>query len=263
MKSKTRAAAISGWLDGVGSLRVAVWLKERWRDALLWVANLVRDLPRRARRLGKVLDGSGGTLHLGPGRAPAHSIVVRLHQLLVCLFDLAGGPELAQYLMHMATETSPLTPEEREAIASVLGPRAIRYEDVRIAEGGILPLIFKFNGGRAFCAWHTIHLPRRGPYTRADLSLLVHEAVHVYQYEQIGSAYIGEALYAQRQLGRGAYEYGGEAGLRRARKEGFPFSAFNREAQAQIFQDYFRRRERSADVSAYRPYLARLRAGGF
>src|SRR5690606_32032289 len=106
-------------------------------------------------------------------------------------------------------------------------------------------------------------LPRTGRHTRADLSLLVHEATHVMQYERMGSCYIGEALYAQRRLGRGAYDYGGGHGLRHARDNGVPLRAFNREAQAQIAQDYFRLREQGADVAAYEPDVAAIRAGAF
>src|SRR5690606_26737292 len=136
-------------------------------------------------------------------------------------------------------------------------------QDVRIAEGGILPLIFRLNGARAFCTWHTIHLPREGRHTREDLSLLVHEATHVFQYERLGTAYIGEALHAQRRLGSGAYDYGGARGLQAAVSQGSGYGVFNREAQAQIAQDYYRHREAGRDVSLYEPFIAMLRAARF
>lgn len=241
--------------------RATTWLKERWRDAWLWPANLVRDLPRRARRLGAAFSVQSAAVHLLPGSTSTTALWIHPHLLLAGIFDLAGGPEIAQYLMHLFMETSPLRAQERAAISSVLGPRAIRYQDVRIAEGGILPTVFRFNGGRAFCTWHTIHLQRQGRHTRDDLGLLVHEATHIYQYEQLGTVYIGEALHAQHRLGRGAYDYGGPAGLEDARRLGSPYAAFNREAQAQIAQDYYERREAGRDVNAYRPFIAQLRAG--
>lgn len=239
------------------------WVKERWRDVFLWPINMGRDGPRRLQRLAMAGGGRRGLIALLPEQEPGRGRTVRLHAFLALLFDLVGGPEIAQYVMHLFMETTPLSADEHGAIASVLGARAMRYEDVRIAEGGILPFIFGHNGGRAFCTWHTIHLPRTGAHTRADHSLVVHEATHVMQYERMGSCYIGEALYAQRRLGRGAYDYGGVDGLRRAADENVPLSAFNREAQAQIAQDYFRRRERGEDVTAYEPYVAALRAGAF
>lgn len=254
LPGRWEVALQEGWIN---------WTKERWRDLLLWPRNLIRDWPRRAQRLAMVRSARHGLITLLPEQEPGRGRAVRLHAVLARLFDLVGGPEIAQYLMHLFMETTPLTASERRALASVLGGRAMRYEDVRIAEGGILPFIFRHNGGRAFCTWHTIYLPRTGRHTRADLSLLVHEATHVMQYERMGSCYIGEALYAQRRLGRGAYDYGGGHGLRRARENGVPLRAFNREAQAQIAQDYFRLREQGADVAAYEPYVAAIRAGAF
>jgi hypothetical protein len=167
-----------------------------------------------------------------------------------------GGPEALELVMHAGMRTSPISSSEMAAIASVLGPDAIAYRDVRVAAGGVLTVIFHFNGGRAFATWHTIHLPEG---KRADLSLLVHEATHIYQYEQLGSAYIGEALYAQLQLGRECYDYGGLSGL----GAGLSYSDFNREAQAQIAQDFYRRRTAGEAISVYVPYVAALRCAAF
>jgi hypothetical protein len=220
-------------------------------------------LPQRLQRLAEKLAADQHVISLLPQETPYSGRRVRLHALLAHLFDLVGGPEIVQYVMHLFMETTPLSRLEQQAIASVLGPKAIRYKDVRIAEGGVLPLVFRHNGGRAFCAWHTIHLSRAGPHCREDLSLLVHEATHVMQYERCGSRYLGEALFAQRRLGRGAYGYGGEAGLRKTWKAGLPLAVFNREAQAQIAQDYYRRRELRLDTDAYEPYISAVRAGAF
>ena len=243
--------------------RPTTWLRERWRDAFLLPRNLLRDLPRRAQRLAQVRSMGSCVINLSPQETPASGKAVRLHAALSSIFDLLGGPEIAQYIMHLFMGTTPLTADEQQAIASVLGPNAIRYQDVRIAQGGILPSIFRRNGGRAFCAWHTIHLPQEGSRSRADRSLLVHEATHVLQYERMGTPYIGEALLAQHRLGGAAYDYGGEQGLQQAVAAGIPYSAFNREAQAQIAQDYFRRREQGLDLTAYEPYVRALRAGAF
>lgn len=239
------------------------WLKERWRDAAMWPLNLVRDTPARLGRLLAVLAHGAPFIPLAPGQAPTAGRLVHAHCVAAALFDLLGGPEIAQYGMHLFMRTSPLRRHEVEAIASVLGPHAIRYQDVRIAEGGILSLIFRLNGGRAFCTWHTIHLPREGRHTRENLSLLVHEATHVFQYERLGSTYIGEALHAQRKMGRGAYDYGGAHGLRAAMNRRGAYAAFNREAQAQIAQDYYKKCQEGADVAHYEPFIDMLRSAGF
>lgn len=234
------------------------WSAARWRDLRRLPQVLVAALPGRALRLGRALGGLAAE-GANDGPRPVHGLpppADRLHRVLISLFDLMGGPEAAQLVMHMGMETSPLSPREVAAIALVLGPDAIAYEEVQVAQGGILTLIFRFNGGRAFATWHTIHLPEG---KREDLSLLVHEATHVYQYEQLGSAYIGEALYAQRRLGRKCYDYGGAAGLERERA----YCGFNREAQAQIAQDFYRRHKAGEEVAAYLPYVAALRRAAF
>lgn len=257
-----------GWL-------LSDWLAERLRDAAAWPINLIRDLPRRLGRLLAWVWFSGrGILAFGWGlfqakpagwgnwlKDEAVKLGSAFHRLVCYLFDLAGGPELAEFLMHLVMPTTPLTVTEMAAVAQVLGPTALRYGEVRIAEGGILPLIFRLNKGRAYALWHTIHLPARG---RDDLSLLVHETTHVYQYEQVGSIYIGEALFAQWTLGRGAYHYGGTTGLKQAHQANRSYKTFTREQQAQMAQDYYSLMQaKSGDAAAYEPYIQALRNGQF
>ena len=247
------SSMISGMVTGM--LR---WSSGRWRDLRRWPQMLVEGLPGRALRLARAVGGLT-VERVNDEPRPAHQLPLladRLHRVLISLFDLMGGPEAAQLVMHLGMETSPLSPPEVAAIASVLGPGAIAYQEVQVAQGGILSLVFRLNGERAFATWHTIHLPEG---KRGDLSLLVHEATHIFQYEQLGSAYIGEALYAQRRLGRKCYDYGGTAGLEGERA----YCGFNREAQAQIAQDFYRRQKAGKEVNAYLPYVAALRRAAF
>ena len=245
-------------------LSVMLWLSAAARDALLWPRNLLRDLPARVARLGQAL----GAMRYPPGaeRLFRRRLAARMHRIVVALFDLVGGPEIAQFFLRRAVQTSPLRPEERAAIASVLGPEAIRYDQVRVAEAGVLRQVFARNGNRAFCAWHTICLP---PGKRQDLSLLVHEATHVFQHETIGTRYIFEALYEQWRQGAACYRYGGAPGLRACAEQGRHYDSFNREAQAQIAQDFFRLQkqghlqEQGAALTVYRPFIEELRAARF
>jgi hypothetical protein len=148
-------------------------------------------------------------------------------------------------------------------IASVLGEHAVRWEDVRLAEGGLLTYIFKHNGGRGFATWHTVHLPTEGNHTRANMSLLVHELTHVYQYETIGTRYMTEAIQIQAKMGQACYRYGGVAGLEEACRVKKPFATYNREAQAQIAQEYYVLKNAGNPVTMYEPYIAELQAGKF
>lgn len=226
------------------------WLAERLRDAAQWPILWWRFLPRRLAWLAGAL---------GEWRRP----MTALHLFFAALFDVIGGPEIAQFFMHLVMPTTPLTGAEIAAVSSVLGPTAVRYGDVRIAEGGLLNLIFRYNGGRAFATWHTVHMPKAGRHTRENIGLLVHEVTHVYQYERIGSRYLGEAVNVQRRLGPACYDYGQATGLQNACDHGHLYCEFNREQQAQIAQHYYDRRAAGADVSAYEPFIAELREGAF
>ena len=255
--------------------RVAYWLGERLRDFAFIFINTVRDLPVRLGRLAALLlAGIYGIsrfltqLPQNAGnfkwwRTQYHLTGVWSHQLLVGLFDLLSMPEICQFLMHLFMPTSPLTPTEIKAVSAIIGEKAVRWEDVRIAQGGLLRLIFRYNGGRAFATWHTIHLPNAGKFARGNLSLLVHELTHVYQYETIGTRYITEALYVQAKVGQSCYRYGGHDGLAEACQVAKQFAEYNREAQAQIAQDYYERLNAGKDVSYYKPFINELNAGKF
>jgi hypothetical protein len=177
---------------------------------------------------------------------------------LSCLADLVGLPEVAELVIRAVSRATPLTPDEFRAVASVLGTRALRYEDIRVAEGGLLRLIFRRNQGRAFTTFHTVNMPSEGYSRRANLPILVHELVHAYQNERAGSTYIWQALRAQATDG---YNYGGVAGLTAALAAGKHFRDFNREQQAQIVEDYFRCLESNEDTRDYGPFIAEVRAG--
>jgi hypothetical protein len=256
------------------------WLKERLHDAWLWPLNLARDFPARSGRLVRTLRIGGKSLLLLPLflwqaghsrafkaeiRRAARQTAVWLHLFLAQLFDLVGGPEICQFVMHLGMHTTPLTGAELTAVQPLFGPDNLRYQDVRLAEGGILNLIFRYNGGLAFATWYTIHLPLKGRVgetavsQRQNLPLLVHELTHVFQYHHVGSRYLGEAIYYLVTTNRSCYQYGGSAGLRTYWQQGHTFRQFNREQQAQIIQDYFTQAQKNQDLSAYAPYLVQLR----
>lgn len=260
---------------------VLYWLKERLRDAWLWPLNLVRDFPARSGRLAATFFAGGKTLLLLPlfiwrvrhrqtfwqeTRGWVGPMSIWLHLFLVQLFDLVGGPEICQFVMHLGMHTTPLTAAEWAAAQTIFGPKNLRYHDVRVAHGGILNAIFRYNGGLAFATWYTIHLPggenrvgeRGGGNGRQNLSLLIHELTHIFQYHHVGTRYLGEAIYYLITTRRDCYQYGGFAGLSACWQQGKKFSQFNREQQAQIIQDYFVKFQTRQDVTAYLPYLAQL-----
>ena len=114
------------------------------------------------------------------------------------IVDLFQIPKILQVLLRLLTHASILTAEELEAAGSVLGPEAVQYPKVRIAEGGVMAVVFKINGDRAMTLFRTINLPAKGHHSRGHLKLLVHEMVHVKQFEKVGSVYLAQAVRAQK-----------------------------------------------------------------
>ena len=182
------------------------------------------------------------------------------------ILDLLQIPKILQVLLRLLTHTSVLTAEELEASGQVLGPETVQYSKVRIAEGGVMALVFKMNGDRAMTLFHTINLPAKGHHSRGHLKLLVHDMVHVKQFEKDGSVYLAQAVQAQKTEG---YKYGGWQGLAKKRPGGKRFSDFNREQQGQIAQDYYDDvliadpPSTDKQKQAFEPYIADLQAGIF
>jgi hypothetical protein len=275
MRSAGRAIASGVRAAGRAIARGVRRLGGHLRDAGLWLVNLIRDLPGRLGRLAITLcEGLSGVASFIPDAIRAlasgglrgfadwlweraRSGGAWVLSLLSRVFDVLGGPEIVQFIAHLVTRATPLTEAEMAAASSVLGPNAIRYGDVRIAEGGLLNLVFRLNQGRAFASWHTINMPS-GSDGRSNLDIVVHELVHVYQNEKVGTVYLGQAIYAQMTVG---YGYGGAAGLTADRAAGKHYRDYNREQQAQIAQDYYTLRQSGGDTTAYQPFIAELRAG--
>jgi len=61
-----------------------------------------------------------------------------------------------------------------------------------------MALVFKINGDRAMTLFRTINLPANGHHSRGHLKLLVHEMVHMKQFEKVGSVYLAQAVRAQK-----------------------------------------------------------------
>jgi len=180
------------------------------------------------------------------------------------VFDVLRGPRLFEILWHFLVGVSRLTESEIRSASMVLGENSIKYRSVRVAEGRLLTLIFKFGPGRAFTTFHTVNLPKSGDHSRANLELLIHELVHVYQFERIGTDYIFQSLRAQK---TGGYFYDSWPGLNEWREKGKRFKDYNREQQGQIAQDYQKKviepglLEANEVRVAYEPFIVELKAG--
>ena len=232
------------------------WLLERIRDLARWPINLWRDFGVRNGRL-RALFRRGATI----------SVSSWLHQFIIGLYDLFGMPEVVEFFLRTVTRSSQLTDAEIEMVTAVLGENAIRFNDVRVLENGLLSLIFRFNGNFGFAYCHSICLPttsyhpKRQGHVRANRPIVMHELTHVYQYEHIGSRYLGEAIYVLVKTKRDCYRYGGKAGLQSRKAKNGRFADLNREQQAMLVQNYYTDMERGEETAVYAPFIEQIRNG--
>ena len=147
-----------------------------------------------------------------------------------------------------------LTPAERELAASYFGS-SIELQKVRVWEG-LGGRLAKF--ARAFVSFNIIN--SRGGM-KPDL--LIHELVHIWQYQRWGGLYIFRALVAQHS--QEGYDYGGVQRLYHSMLAGARFTDFNFEQQGDIFQDYYKLCTTDFGVSApleesvYRYFIDQVR----
>ena len=114
-------------------------------------------------------------------------------------------------------------------------------------------------GDFAYVSFHIVN-----HFGRIEDWHLIHELMHVWQYERVGAPYILCALQAQHSPE--GYNYGGTTMLIEHQKTGL--RAFNFEQQADIIADYFRiktgLKPQWSDAVAtkwYEPYIEELRGG--
>lgn len=91
-----------------------------------------------------------------------------------------------------------------------------------------------------------------------DMSWLIHELTHAWQYQSMGWSYLWTAWDAQTKLGEKVYDYGGEGNLKKKHSEGAKIKDFNLEQQGKIVQAYWERRSKGEDTTAYEPFIKDL-----
>lgn len=152
-------------------------------------------------------------------------------EALVRLLELAGlfvaYDTLAGWLKW---NTRQLTDQERSMAREVFGDR-IRWDLVRLDNLALSGRMRKKNF--AYVSFHTINF-----WKELNHSELIHELVHIWQYEQLGASYTIRALRAQRS--KEGYNYGGVEQIRESLAAGGRFTDFNLEQQAEIAMDYYR-----------------------
>lgn len=245
--------------------RLARSLAHKLWGVLLRLADVLRLLPRRLLRLAGHVEQ--GVLALGK-RDFQRGLRLKVYrsvggwwvEAVFYLLDCAGIGEVYESLADLLKfNTRPLYGWERKLARELFGD-SLYLDRVRIDESA-------FAGPRQgrFCYVSCCTVNSWGPMQN---SLLIHELVHVWQYQHLGLVYIPRALSAQH-FGAG-YDYGGVAKLRDYRQKGRRLLDFNYEQQADIVADYYRIKNGYrprwgggglADLPVYEYFVEQLKVG--
>jgi hypothetical protein len=154
-------------------------------------------------------------------------LIYLVEGLVVVLHYLGVGHAYMAWTKYTKT-TRKLTGHEMGLARTVFG-QSIDYHKVIIDEKAILgPKQYQF----AYVSLNMINI-----YGEIQPVHLVHELMHVWQYQHLGIRYIPRALHAQH-FGDG-YHYGGIEAIHHALGRGKTILDFNYEQQAEIAADYF------------------------
>lgn len=125
--------------------------------------------------------------------------------------------------------TRPLTAAEIALAKTVYGD-SIRYKRVRVDE---FALIGPRQARICYVSFYIVN-----SWQGMSKSTLIHELMHVWQYEQMGAVYMPRAIRAQ--FSEMGYNYGGVEALKAHSLKGLDVRSFNLEQQADIVEDYYR-----------------------
>jgi len=146
------------------------------------------------------------------------------------MLDIIALPEVYESIIDFVKwPTRTLTLDEINLLNPVFGS-SIDYKRVRIDERSYIgPRQKKF----CYVSFYTIN-----SWGKMNPSLLIHEMVHVWQFQHLGSIYIPKALAAQRS--KEGYNYGGATKINYWALNNGQLTDFNLEQQADIIADYWR-----------------------
>ena len=154
-------------------------------------------------------------------------------ELCFMLIDIVGVPEIYEtFLDFYKWKTRVLSEAEIKIAISVFG-NSINYEKVRVDETAQV-VCRRYNV--YYVSFFTIN-----SWGDFKPEIFIHEMMHIWQFQNLGSVYIPRALLAQ--LTQMGYNYGGTEALLKAIALDAGFTPFNLEQQAEIISDYFCLRE--------------------
>ncbi|MEO1260942.1 MAG: hypothetical protein AAFZ15_19235 [Bacteroidota bacterium] len=187
-------------------------------------------VPLRFKRIGRhLLRGLNSAVNPQFPTLPVNPFLKWWIELFFLLIDLLAVPEIYETVMDILKwRTRSLTKDEIKLAKSVFGD-AINYLRVRIDERATIA-----------CKQHRLYYVSfytiNAWGTFSD-DIFIHEMMHIWQFQVMGSIYIPRALWAQHTSA--GYNYGGIIALQKAKNQGKGISAFNLEQQADIVSDYY------------------------
>lgn len=161
---------------------------------------------------------------------PATSIKEWIYDLGAYMADLIFLPEIYQSIrILVSTSIHKLSEEDRYQAQTYFG------QSIDLHQVMIYPTMSKWIRKRAhaYVTFNTINY-----YRHISTPILMHELVHIWQYQRFGSMYIFRALSAQRS--KDGYDYGGVEALYLDMMNQKQFWDFNFEQQGSIVEDYAR-----------------------
>lgn len=160
---------------------------------------------------------------------PVHKVFYWLAEVVIAFLELLGIGEIYETICDfLKPSTRPLFAWEIAMAKSIFG-NSINYQRVRIDESAYLgPKQNHF----CYVSFYIIN-----SWGQMQNSTLIHELVHVWQYENMGAVYIPRALWAQ--TTREGYNYGGKDNLKLSIMKNKTLYDFNLEQQGDIISDYF------------------------
>lgn len=181
----------------------------------------------------KVVGGAIGGLFSGNWSTALEGLIDIASSIAGAILSILGTfASLVQRIIFCQNNERKLTKAEIDMLRIVF-QNSISLYDIRLIEGW--SGIFGTTTNGAFTLNNTIYLNQTNLATNPEV--LVHECVHVWQYQNHGNRYIGDALGAQAVYGRtgtsgDAYDWSAE--LARGKTD---WNEFNAEAQAQLINE--------------------------
>jgi hypothetical protein len=186
-------------------------------------------------------------------RIPPKNLLEWFLDLFFYTWDVLCVPEIYMAVQQvLKCETRKLTDEEDFIAREMFGP-SLNTDVIRVDSHALL-------GTRrlavAYVSFNLINYRYDIPY-----HIFVHELMHIWQFQNLGSIYIGRAIQAQ--LSFEKYDYGGPENLLRHMIQGKNILDFNFEQQAEIMEDFFKLMDqtsghRSFDLTVYEYYRQNL-----